>query len=180
MASGTWGSGDRLGVGASRSLEQRRHNRFATGRVVWEGRAVPRVVGDRARDEVCSSKQELKEPLARAREMLALARADSASAAPHFDDMARLLDEVDELVDARIGDLSARTRMESELVASEQRLRSVAEHIIGPMIVIDDRGRIVDCNSRALAALGWQYDDLVGRSASTVMGVDLIVRRISA
>ena len=121
-------------------------------------------------NEVVSQvRQELKEPLARAREMLALARADSASAAPHFDDMARLLDEVDELVDARIGDLSARTRMESELVASEQRLRSVAEHIIGPMIVIDDRGRIVDCNSRALAALGWQYDDLVGRSASTVM-----------
>jgi len=114
-------------------------------------------------------RQELKEPLARARDLLAVARVDSASATQHFDDMARILDEVDELVDARIGDLSARTRMESELVASEQRLRSVAEHIIGPMLVIDDRGRIVDCNHRALAALGWQYDDLVGRSVSTVM-----------
>ncbi len=114
-------------------------------------------------------RQELKEPLARARDLLAVARADPASAAPHFDDMARILDEVNELVDARIGDLSSRTRMQAELVASEQRLRSVAEHIIGPMLVIDDRGRIVDCNHRALAALGWQYDDLVGRSASTVM-----------
>ena len=114
-------------------------------------------------------RQELNEPITRARDLLAVARADSAAGTEHFDEMTRILDELEGLVDSRIGDISARARMESELVASEQRLRSVAEYIIGPMLVIDDRGRIVDCNQRALAALGWQYDDLVGRSIATVM-----------
>ena len=55
-------------------------------------------------------RQELNEPLTRARDLLAVARADSAAGTEHFDEMMRILDEVEGLVDSRIGDISATDR----------------------------------------------------------------------
>jgi PAS domain S-box-containing protein len=118
---------------------------------------------------VAEVRRELDEPIARAR---ALARAVPRGAG---DDAAGVLDQLDAQLDtlagmleARIGDIGARVRVESELHASEQRLRSLVEHVLGALLVLDDHGRIVDANSAALAMLGRRYDELVGASMQAV------------
>ena len=111
---------------------------------------------------VADVRRELAEPLDRARSnALTLGIRDpSVPVAP----ILRELDEVEGLLDARIGDIAARVRAEAELVVSEQRLRAVMEHAIGMLVVIDDRGRIVDANAVALSTLGWRFEELVGSS----------------
>lgn len=117
---------------------------------------------------VAAVREELSEPLSSARASLAAARQDGATAA-HLDAVEARLDEVSALLDARIGDIAARVNAEAKLAASEQRTRSLMEHMLGKLLVIDDRGRIVDANSAALDALGWRYDALVGASLRAVV-----------
>jgi PAS domain S-box-containing protein len=118
---------------------------------------------------VAEVRRELGDPLARARALTQAARASaSADGASALDGVDAILGEFGDLLDARIGDISARVRVEAELHASEQRLRSIVEHVVGPLLVIDDRGRIVDANATALSDLGWKYEQLVGSSMRVV------------
>jgi PAS domain S-box-containing protein len=116
---------------------------------------------------VAEVRREIEEPLARARDLSRAARDQGAPEAPLVA-IDALLDEFSSLVDARIGDISARVRVEAELAASEQRVRTLMEHVLGPLLVLDDRGRIVDANSGALQELGWKYEQLVGASMRMV------------
>jgi PAS domain S-box-containing protein len=115
---------------------------------------------------IADVRRELAAPLERAR---ATVRAltltgNPDSGAPILED----LDELDALLEGRIGDIASGVRAEAELVASEQRMRAVMEHAVGMLLVIDDRGRIVDANEHALVALGWTFDELVGASLHEV------------
>ncbi len=116
---------------------------------------------------VAEVRGELGAPIDRARQLVAQARA-AGGPGQQLDALDAILADYGGLLDARMGDLSARTKVESELHASEQRLRSLMEHVLGPLLVIDDRGRIVDANASVLADLGWRYDQLVGQSLRTV------------
>jgi PAS domain S-box-containing protein len=117
---------------------------------------------------VAEVRREFEEPIARSR---ALARGVADLAGPDRNAALAELDghlgELAGMLDARIGDIGARVRVESELHASEQRLRSLVESVLGPLLVLDDHGRIVDANSASLAALGHRYDELVGASMRT-------------
>lgn len=104
---------------------------------------------------------ELAEPLAAARARLQGAQERGATAAD-LDAVDRLIAHFSGVLDARIGDIASRVRVEAELSASEQRVRTLMEQVLGPLVVIDDRGRIVDVNGGALEALGWRYDELIG------------------
>jgi PAS domain S-box-containing protein len=118
---------------------------------------------------IAEVRRELGDPIARARALAQTARATTnAEGAAALDGVDAILADFGELLDARIGDISARARAESELHASEQRLRSVVEHVLGSLLVIDDRGRIVDANTAALHELGWKYEQLVGSSMRVV------------
>ncbi len=125
---------------------------------------------------VAQVRSELGLPLARARSLaraLAVGGSDAQGDRPASEPspdapLLRQLDEFDAILDARLGDISARARAEEELHASEQRLRAVMEHVLGPLLVIDDRGRIVDANRAAMDELGWPYEELVGASLRRV------------
>jgi PAS domain S-box-containing protein len=114
-------------------------------------------------------RRELADPLGRARALIRQAAAAATpEAAAALAQVEAILGDFGGLLDARIGDISARVRVESELHASEQRLRSIVEHVLGALLVLDDRGRIVDANSTALRELGFRYDQLVGSSIRLV------------
>jgi PAS domain S-box-containing protein len=116
---------------------------------------------------VAAVRGELGGPLSRAREVAAEVAAGTRPAA-QMNGLLAALDEFDAILDARVGDIAARVRAEAELQASEQRLRVVLEDLVGPLVVIDDRGRIVDANVAALHALGHAYEALVGASLRIV------------
>jgi len=117
---------------------------------------------------VAAVRAELDVPLARAQARSAEARARGVTAAD-LDAMDAAIGEFNDLVEARIGDIAARVRVEADLSASEQRVRTLLEQVFGPLLVIDDRGRVVDANGAALGALGWSFDDLVGASLRVVL-----------
>jgi PAS domain S-box-containing protein len=118
---------------------------------------------------IAEVRRELGDPIARARALAQTARTTATpEAAAALDGVDAILGEFGELLDSRMGDISARARVETELHASEQRLRSIVEHVLGSLIVLDDRGRIVDANTTALHELGWKYDQLVGSSMRVV------------
>ncbi len=111
-------------------------------------------------------RRELEEPLRRARAIVQEARSGSNT---DLEELSTLLESFPDLLDARIGDIAARSRAEAELAASEQRVRTLMEQVLGPLLVLDDRGRMVDANAGALDALGWKYDQLVGVSLRAVV-----------
>jgi PAS domain S-box-containing protein len=118
---------------------------------------------------VAEVRGELAEPIADARAMVQSLKAHGT------DDELAVIEKLDErlellagLLDARMGDIAARVRAEDELLASQLQLRAVVEHVVGPMIVLDDRGTIVDANARAVAELGWEYGVLIGSSMRAV------------
>ena len=78
------------------------------------------------------------------------------------------LDRLETLLDARMGDVAARAKAEADLRAAVLQLRSLIEGAIGPRFVIDDRGRILDSNEGACSELGWQREELLGRSLRVV------------
>ena len=120
-----------------------------------------------ARSGVVSDvRREVTAPLDRARARIeALGMTEHREGRPP---LLRDLDEIEEILDARIGDIAARVRAEAELASSEQRLRSVMQYAIGMLIVLDDHGRIVDANETTLKLLDWSFDDLVGTSMHRV------------
>jgi PAS domain S-box-containing protein len=116
---------------------------------------------ERSRDAtsgvVAHVRQELGEPIAALRHVL--------SQVPEpLPAMEEGLNQLEQLIEARMGDIYARFQAEAALTASEQRLRTVVENLAGLIVVLDDRGRIVDLNAVALRMLGWDYATLVGKS----------------
>jgi PAS domain S-box-containing protein len=124
---------------------------------------------------VAEVRTELGQPLAEARALVTALRGDPPGASPGdasaaaLAQLERRLSSLDELLDARMGDIGGRVQAEEALRASEARLRAVVEHALDLLLVIDDRGRIVDANALALTALGWSYDSLVGSSLRVVL-----------
>ena len=121
---------------------------------------------------VAEVRAELEGPIAEAGRHLDLLAQMAAEHAP--DDLPTVaavrakLKELDGLLDARIGDIAARAQIETELRTSEQRLQALVNRALGPMFVIDDRGRIVDANPMALATYDWTFEALIGAPLSRV------------
>ncbi|MDY3555617.1 PAS domain S-box protein [Gemmata sp. JC717] len=69
-----------------------------------------------------------------------------------------------ELVVVTSHDVTDRRRAEDELRASEQRFRAFADHAADAFFLHDDRGTVLDVNRQALASLGYERAELVGRS----------------
>jgi PAS domain S-box-containing protein len=119
---------------------------------------------------IAEVRAELEEPLEDARALLHRLRSEpAADVGQTVDQLARRLDALDGLIDARMGDIGGRMQIEHALRASEARLRALVEHALDLLLVIDDRGRIVDANTVALDALGWTYEALVGSSLRVVL-----------
>ncbi len=113
---------------------------------------------------IAEVRRELSVPIADARalaQLLPIASPDVAAQVAALESRLTLLDT---LIDGRLDDLGARARTEEDLLVSEQRLRTVTENVLGPLLVLDDRGRIVDANVGALTELGWEYPSLIGAS----------------
>lgn len=122
---------------------------------------------------VADVRAELEEPLERARHLLQTAPIQDAGATTErggqvSSEALDALQELNTILDARIGDIAGHMKVESALYESEQRLRTVVEQMLGPLLVIDDRGRIVDTNVALMRELGWEYDDVVGASLRKV------------
>ncbi len=121
---------------------------------------------------VAEVRAELAGPIAEAgRHLDALehvAAGHGADAVESVDAVRRRLVELDGLLDARIGDIAARAQVETELRASEQRLQALVNRALGAMLVIDDRGRIVDANPMALERFGSSYEGLIGSPLARV------------
>lgn len=107
---------------------------------------------------------ELGEPLARSRGLARALRPPGAG-----EDVGRIasaleaeFDQLDGLLDVRLGDVAARLKAEQSLQVREAQLRAVVEHVLDILLVIDDQHRIVDANGRAVSELGWSYAELVG------------------
>jgi PAS domain S-box-containing protein len=122
---------------------------------------------------VAQVRAELGHPLEQARLLLRDLRAAPASerAPSTIDQIGQRLDALDGLIEARTGDIAARLHVETALRASEASLRALVERAFDLLLVIDDRGRIVDANTVALDALGWAYEGLVGSSLRVVLPV---------
>jgi PAS domain S-box-containing protein len=57
-----------------------------------------------------------------------------------------------------------RARTEAALRASERRLRTQVELSTDGILLLDERGAILDCNSAALTLFGYGREELLGRS----------------
>ncbi|HVG03238.1 MAG TPA: response regulator, partial [Nitrospira sp.] len=53
-----------------------------------------------------------------------------------------------------------------ELRDSEERTRSIVNHALDAVVVMDDRGRIIDWNPQAKQIFGWSRDAVLGRKLS--------------
>jgi PAS domain S-box-containing protein len=120
---------------------------------------------------IADVRAELSEPLGEARALAGrlLERCGGHDEVDTLHGLTARLDLLHSLLDARIGDIGARVQAEEALRSSEQRLRSVVEHVLGPLLVLDDRGRIVDANGSACTTLGWPYGELMGQAMSDVV-----------
>ncbi|MEZ4395189.1 MAG: ATP-binding protein [Polyangiales bacterium] len=108
--------------------------------------------------------RELKRPLDTVRgAVLAL-----ASATPQTQGVGALarreLDQLESLLDARLGDIGARLKAEALRAESEQRFRAVVEHLADPVLVIDPHGDILDANHAALRDLPRHAAGAVGHN----------------
>jgi PAS domain S-box-containing protein len=67
-----------------------------------------------------------------------------------------------------ITDITARKRTERALRESEQRFRQLFEQSVDALFVHDEKGRFVDCNSRACQLLGYTREELLDLSVEDV------------
>ena len=67
-----------------------------------------------------------------------------------------------------ITDITARKRTERALRESEQRFRQLFEQSVDTLFVHDEKGRFVDCNSRACQLLGYTREELLDLSVEDV------------
>ena len=71
-----------------------------------------------------------------------------------------------------INDVSERLRAENALIGSEARYRTLYEHNPSMFFTLDDQCVIRDCNSFALAQLGYRKEDLIGRRVDDLYPVE--------
>ena len=71
-----------------------------------------------------------------------------------------------------INDVSERLRAESALIESEARYRTLYEHNPSMFFTLDDRYVVRDCNSFALAQLGYRKENLIGRMVDDLYPVE--------
>ena len=65
------------------------------------------------------------------------------------------------LILASARDITERERTEQRLVESEERFRQLFEQSVDAIIVLDERGNVVDVNSRACISLGYTREELL-------------------
>ena len=64
---------------------------------------------------------------------------------------------------------SERMNAEKQLIGSEAKLRAVIDGALDGIVTIDDKGMLVEFNPAAERILGYQRDDVIGRSLAEVM-----------
>jgi PAS domain S-box-containing protein len=72
------------------------------------------------------------------------------------------IDQAASIVEARLSDISARLKAETDLRASEQRFRALVEQSIDPLFLTDEAGLILEVNPSAVVALGLPREALLG------------------
>jgi PAS domain S-box-containing protein len=118
---------------------------------------------------LASVHRELRGPLEEARrELDTLAPRVPAADQAALDGVRTAIGTSEALIAARLSDLSARGRLEDALRASERRIRTLVEHVIDPMFVIDAEGTLVDVNRSGLLQLGYTSEELIGRPMTLV------------
>ncbi len=63
-------------------------------------------------------------------------------------------------------DIGARKRAEETLRKSERNYRTLFEQASDAIEIIDEKGRIIDCNQKACSMLGYEREELLGRQLS--------------
>jgi PAS domain S-box-containing protein len=118
---------------------------------------------------VASVQREIRQPLAEAR--VHLASLDRGLPGAHRSTVLEALaalDRADALLEARMGDVSARLRAETAFRESERRFRTVVEHVIDPIFVVGEDARLLDASPSALSVLGYTFEELVGQPMSMI------------
>lgn len=64
-------------------------------------------------------------------------------------------------------DVTERQKTQAALQESEQRFRQLFEYSADTLLVHDEEGRVVDCNSEACRSLGYTREELLELSART-------------
>lgn len=90
----------------------------------------------------------------------------------------RISDQVLSLGIAR--DVTARKRAEESLRASEKKFRSIFETAANLITSVNERGIIVDCNDRVREFLGYEKEEILGRSMAKIIHADYLDKAQSA
>ncbi|MDP7386516.1 MAG: PAS domain S-box protein, partial [Nitrospinota bacterium] len=69
-------------------------------------------------------------------------------------------------------DIGARKRAEETLRKSERNYRTLFEQASDAIEIIDEKGRIIDCNQKACSMLGYGREELLGRELSEFVSPD--------
>ena len=118
---------------------------------------------------IASVHRELRDPLEVARrELDAIAARIPVAEHAALDGVRTAIGTSEALIAARLDDVSARRRLEDALRGSERRIRTLVEHVIDPMFVIDAAGTLVDVNRSGLLQLGYASEELIGRHMTLV------------
>ncbi len=64
-----------------------------------------------------------------------------------------------------VRDVTERKRAEEALKESEERFRTLFDRSVDTLLVHDEGGRILDCNTEACRTLGYEREELLSRSA---------------
>jgi PAS domain S-box-containing protein len=74
---------------------------------------------------------------------------------------------------AELRDVSQELRLRRQLESTTAEMTSILETAPDPIIVIDERGAIVQANAAMVHVFGWELSELAGRSVAMLAGGDL-------
>lgn len=77
-------------------------------------------------------------------------------------------------------DVTARKHAEEAIRASEQKFRTIFETAANMITSVNEQGVIVDCNDRVREVLGYEKEDILGRSMARIIHPDCIARAQNA
>jgi len=72
-------------------------------------------------------------------------------------------------ISLREEEIDQRKRVEEELRAAEERMRSIVDHVIDGIITIDERGTIESCNPAAERIFGYSASEIHGQNVKVLM-----------
>ncbi len=98
-----------------------------------------------------------------------VARSVMARIGKIVDDLHHYGSQIRRVNDELVEEIKTRARMESELRSSEARERVIREHILEPIITIDEEGVIQSCNGAAERMFGYPHKALLGSNISVLM-----------